>query len=204
MIRVDTDDLANSAVVLQAKMDTSCFYPFIQYYRDGELAMSYTVARQHIRLAEFGPVGYGKAGSFEGYCSGNGIAQLGQMLAKENFQMGKSVSYCEDITQLDEITAKKIAQCAEQGCPDALKVFAISGKMLGKGLSILIDLLNPQKIVIGSIFQRSGHLLRDAMEEVIRKECLTAARDICQIVPAQLEENIGDYAALAVASMACK
>lgn len=53
VIRVDTDDLANSAVVLQAKMDTSCFYPFIQYYRDGELAMSYTVARQHIRLAEF-------------------------------------------------------------------------------------------------------------------------------------------------------
>ena len=31
----------------------------------------------HIRLDRFGPVGFGKAGSFEGFCSGNGLAQLG-------------------------------------------------------------------------------------------------------------------------------
>ena len=30
----------------------------------------------HIRLAKTGPVGFGKAGSFEGFCSGGGIAQL--------------------------------------------------------------------------------------------------------------------------------
>lgn len=53
VIRIDTDNIANSRVVLQAKMHTSCFYPFIQYYKDGELAMSYTVARQYIRLARF-------------------------------------------------------------------------------------------------------------------------------------------------------
>lgn len=53
IVRIDTEDLANSQVVLQAKMDTSCFYPFVQYYKGGELAMSYTVARKHIRLAEF-------------------------------------------------------------------------------------------------------------------------------------------------------
>ena len=51
ILRIDTDNIANSKVVLQAKMHTSCFYPFVQYYRGGELAMSYTVARQHIRLA---------------------------------------------------------------------------------------------------------------------------------------------------------
>ncbi len=53
ILKIDTDNLANTRVVLQAKMDTSCFYPFIQYYADGELAMSYTVAREHIRLARF-------------------------------------------------------------------------------------------------------------------------------------------------------
>lgn len=53
ILKVDTEKLANSRVVLQAKMQTSCFYPFVQYYADGELAMSYTVARQHIRLARF-------------------------------------------------------------------------------------------------------------------------------------------------------
>ena len=53
VIKIDTDNIVNSEVVLQANMQSSCFYPFIQYYKDNELAMSYTVARKHIRLAEF-------------------------------------------------------------------------------------------------------------------------------------------------------
>lgn len=53
IIRIDTENIANSEVVLQANMKSSCFYPFVQYYRNGELAMSYTDDRKHIRLAEF-------------------------------------------------------------------------------------------------------------------------------------------------------
>lgn len=53
IIKIDTDDISKSRVVLQANMHGSCFYPFIQYLEDGGLAMSYTVARQHIRLARF-------------------------------------------------------------------------------------------------------------------------------------------------------
>lgn len=53
VVKIDTENIANSHIVLQAKMHTSCFYPFVQYYKDGELAMSYTVARKHIRLAKF-------------------------------------------------------------------------------------------------------------------------------------------------------
>ena len=53
IVEVDTQNLANSRVLLQAKMDTSCFYPFIQFMEDGGTAMSYTVARKHIRMARF-------------------------------------------------------------------------------------------------------------------------------------------------------
>ena len=53
ILRIDQNHLANSQVILQAKMRSSCFYPFIQYFEDRGLAMSYTVARQHIRLARF-------------------------------------------------------------------------------------------------------------------------------------------------------
>jgi len=53
VVKVDTEDLAKSEIILQAKMQTSCFYPFVQYYRDDELAMSYTDNRKHIRLSEF-------------------------------------------------------------------------------------------------------------------------------------------------------
>lgn len=53
VVKIDTENIAGSSIVLQAKMHTSCFYPFVQYCENGELAMSYTVARKHIRLAKF-------------------------------------------------------------------------------------------------------------------------------------------------------
>ena len=53
IVKVDTEDISRSSILLQAKMDTSCFYPFVQYYDEKKLAMSYTIARKHIRLAEF-------------------------------------------------------------------------------------------------------------------------------------------------------
>ncbi|MBO5224431.1 MAG: YgjV family protein [Clostridia bacterium] len=53
IVKVDVHNVSSSKIVLQAKMHTSCFYPFVNYFSDGELAMSYTVERKHIRLAKF-------------------------------------------------------------------------------------------------------------------------------------------------------
>ena len=155
----------------------------------------------HIRLGDFGPVGYGKKGSFEGFCSGNGIAALGRILATEKLQMGESVSYCNSKDDLDKITAKLIAEKAYEGNDDAKEVYRICGEKLGSGLSILIDILNPEVIVIGSVFQRAESLLREAMEKKIEEEALFYARKVCKVVPAALTENIGDVAALSVAAM---
>lgn len=155
----------------------------------------------HIRLSPFGPTGYGKSGSFEGFCSGGGIAQLGKTKATEALQCGKTVSYCTSYSELDSITAKSIAECASSGHEDAKEVYRICGTKLGEGLSILIDILNPEKIVIGSIFARAENLLAESMNEVLKKECLPASLGVCSVVPAKLGESIGDYAALAVAAM---
>lgn len=155
----------------------------------------------HIRLHDFGPVGYGKAGSFEGFCSGNGIAQIGKMYAQERLQMGKKVSFCSSFSELEKITAKSVAECAYNGKSDAIEIYEICGTMLGKGLSVLIDILNPEKIVLGSVFQRCENLIRPKMQEVLKKECLAYSFEACKVVPAELGDNIGDYAALAVAAM---
>ena len=72
---------------------------------------------------------------------------------------------------------------------------------LGAGLSIIIDILNPEAIIIGSIFQRCEELLRSRTEEVIKRETLAAARNVCKILPSKLKENLGDYAALSVAAL---
>ena len=53
IVHVNTEDIAKSEILLQAKMPSSCFYPFIQYDDKEQLYLSYTVARQHIRLARF-------------------------------------------------------------------------------------------------------------------------------------------------------
>ena len=78
-------------------------------------------------------------------------------------------------------------------------IYAESGRRLGYGLAILIDVLNLERIVIGSVFQRSENLLRPAMEAVLKEEALPLSLAQCEIVPAQLGDSIGDIAALSVA-----
>ena len=153
----------------------------------------------HLRLAPEGPVGYGKNGSFEGFCSGGGIAQLGLKMAKEAQKNGKTPSYYKDGDTLADITAAKIAKAATEGDETAIAVYSESGRYLGRGLSIIIDILNPQRIVIGSIFARSGDLLWKYAKEEIEKEALGISFSCCEVVPAKLGENIGDFAAIATA-----
>ena len=153
----------------------------------------------HIRLERFGPVGYGKAGSFEGFCSGGGIAKLGYSMALEALQSGKQPAYFKKGMNEGDITAKAIAEAANAGDETAINVYKVCGEHLGAGLSVLIDILNPEKIVIGSVFARSEQLLRKYTEEVIAKEALPQAAGCCEILPAELGEKIGDYAAIATA-----
>ncbi len=153
----------------------------------------------HMRMAPSGPVGFGKAGSFEGFCSGGGIRQLGIQKAKELFAAGKSASFCPSPDRIETINAKSIAEQADMGQCDAMEVYETCGRMLGRGLAVLVDVLNPEAIVMGSIFARSSHLLQASMEEELKKECLPESLTACRILPAALGEQIGDYGALTVA-----
>ncbi|HHU26132.1 MAG TPA: ROK family protein [Bacteroidales bacterium] len=153
----------------------------------------------HVRLSEFGPVGYGKQGSFEGFASGGGIAQLAKAMLTEQHQQGKNVAWCayEDI---DQITAQIVAEQAHKNDPLAKKIIETSATYLGRGLSLLIDILNPECIVIGSIYARNTALFFPIVEKVLQEEALSNALAVCQIKPALLGESIGDYAAISIAS----
>ena len=153
----------------------------------------------HIRLAEFGPVGYGKAGSFEGFCSGGGIARLGKEIVQEAWNQDVFIPWCPNEVALDILNTKMIADAAKAGDSHAVGIFQEAGRKLGYGLSILMDILNPECIVIGSVFARAENLLRDEMEYVIQREALQETASVCRVVPASLGDQIGDYAAVAVA-----
>ena len=156
----------------------------------------------HIRLSDDGPIGFGKNGSFEGYCSGGGIKQLGREKAKQLLSSGRKCSFCKDIDSLDSISAKDIAISAKNGNEDAIDIYKTSGHYLGKALAVLIDILNPERIVIGSIYERSGELLEEEMYKVLKQECIKESLDNCKIVKAKLNENVGDYAAVCAAILA--
>lgn len=157
----------------------------------------------HLRLAEMGPVGFGKAGSFEGFCSGGGIAQLAQMKVRQKLQMGEKVSFCNSLNDLPNLTAKVVAEAAYKGDDVAIDIYKTCSQYLGKGLSLLIDILNPEVIILGSIYGRAKSLIELYMREVIEKEAINYSYKHCIIIPAGLLENIGDIAALTLAIESC-
>ena len=124
----------------------------------------------HLRLADMGPVGFGKAGSFEGFCSGGGIAQLAQVKVRERLQIGESVLFCSGLNELDKLTAKLVAEAAYKGDELALDIYDTCAEYLGSGLSLLIDILNPEVIIMGSIYGRAKSLLDKRMLQVISRE----------------------------------
>lgn len=149
----------------------------------------------HWRLSDYGPSGYGKLGSFEGFCSGGGMAQLAQAVALRYIQNGNPPSY-------QNYDVKTVAQAARNGDPAALEVFEITGHRLGQGLALVCDLLDVERIVLASIYARCEDLLAAPMHEVMNREILPSRT---RILPAALGEQIGDYAALTIAAMeACK
>lgn len=149
----------------------------------------------HVRIENYGPVGYGKSGSFEGFCSGGGIAQLAQSRLLELKQGGKH----HPLEKESPLTAKAVFDYAKQGDPLCLEICTVVGQVFGRGLSILIDILNPQAIIAGSIFSRNFDLLYPILRETLSKEALPVARKRCKILPSALGESIGDMSALAVA-----
>ncbi|WP_312642175.1 ROK family protein [Hydrogenoanaerobacterium sp.] len=152
----------------------------------------------HVRLTQAGPVGYGKAGSFEGLCSGGGIAQLAKMRILEKLQAGEKPELCPSMAALDDITTKDVAIAANAGDEFAKSILAESARYLGMGLSILIDILNPEVIVLGSVYQRNAAMMYPYVQEVVEREALPLSHQVCRILPAELGDRVGDCAALAL------
>jgi glucokinase len=153
----------------------------------------------HIRLAKTGPVGFGKAGSFEGFCSGGGIAQLAKSIVSERLINKQVVGFCPSPDLVNGISTKMVASAALEGDPVAKEIIRISAEYLGQALSTLIDILNPECIVIGSIYSRNEMLFKPIVEKILQQEAIPASLEVCKIKPAELGDSIGDFAALCVA-----
>lgn len=150
----------------------------------------------HVRLTVDGPVGYHKAGSAEGWVSGGGLAQWATTELKSARKSGeRSILFDLD----HQITARDVGLAAEKGDTLARSIVTQCGEKLGMALAILVDILNPERIVIGGLAMRLGERLLEPARRTLTAEALQPSVSVCQVVPAALGERIGDVASLCIA-----
>ncbi len=153
----------------------------------------------HVRLTPAGPVGYNKAGSVEGWASGGGMARAASDRVSAAMKKGEVTSLVAQLATNRILTAKDVADAARQGDGLAREIVCSTGTRLGEALAILVDLLNPELIVIGGIAMRMGESLLEPARAAMKRESLPASAQACRVVPAALGECIGDIAAVCVA-----
>lgn len=150
----------------------------------------------HVRLTHDGPTGYNKQGSVEGWASGGGMARHGAEVVRQAIAEGELTSLGRSVTTL---TARDVGLALADGDNVAHRIAQATGQRLGEALAVLVDVLNPERIVIGGLALRFGEHLLGPAREVLAREALPASNAVCSVVPAQLGEQIGDVAAICVA-----
>lgn len=137
------------------------------------------------RMAYRGPRAYGKTGSWEAFASGSGLPRLARFLHPER-------------EWPPDLTAEAIVRLARSGDQQASRVVETAALWLGRGIAYLVDLLDPEIVVLGSIAVRAGDLFLPTAIRTVRRE--TGARTHgCRIVAAETGESLGDLAALSAA-----
>jgi glucokinase len=139
----------------------------------------------HFRLAQCGPSGYGKAGSWEGFASGTGLVQLASFRFPERWTAD---------TPIESLMNAMLA-----GDPDALAVAAEAGTWMGRGMALLIDAFNPEIIAVGSLAMVLGERLMGPARRAIADEALPQAAAACELLPSALGKSVGDVSALMAA-----
>ncbi len=142
----------------------------------------------HIKMSlNDGPLcGCGDYGCFEAYASGPSIVTM----AKEYISGGKSAKYKEMATD-GIITPYVVAQAALQGDSVSIQIFKQIGTIIGVGLSSVVNLLNPEKIIIGGGVADAGDILLEPIRKTILERAMPIQAGAVQIVPAQLANAAG-------------
>lgn len=135
----------------------------------------------------------GNYGCLEAYASGPAIAAR----AVEGIESGASSLLPELAGDLQHITAETVFEGVVQGDPYATEVVIDTAKFLGVGLANLINILNPEILVISGGVTRAGEHLFEPLRKEIRRRAFRVAEQACRIVPSDLEGTAGVVGAVA-------
>ena len=137
----------------------------------------------------------GNYGCLEAYASGPAIAAR----ATEGTQAGADTSLPRYVdNDLSKITAQVVYQAAHDGDEFALEVVRDTAKFLGAGVASLINIFNPQVVVICGGVTLAGDKLFVPLRGEVKRRAFKPAVDVCRILPGELPGTAGVYGAAAV------
>ncbi|MCS6775875.1 MAG: ROK family protein [Chloroherpetonaceae bacterium] len=150
----------------------------------------------HQTILMNGPVcGCGKRGCLEALASGPAIARL----ARDSMMYGrhKRVLALAGGRPAD-ITAAHVVQAAREGDPFACQILEEAGTYMGIGIANVIQILNPERVILGTIAVHAGDLILDPIRAAVAEYAWERSRQVCAIVPAALGDRAQDLAGVAL------
>jgi glucokinase len=142
-----------------------------------------------------GPLcGCGKRGCLEALASGPAIARL----ARERLQYGRGSRLVAAAGKPGDITARHVVDLAHEGDAFCIGVLEEAGTYMGIGLANLIQIINPERIVLGTIAVHAGELVMGPIRKAIAEYAWERSRSVCEVVPAELGDRAQDLAAISL------
>ncbi|ARS42420.1 sugar kinase [Sphingobacteriaceae bacterium GW460-11-11-14-LB5] len=141
----------------------------------------------HMPFVENGALCYcGKHGCLETIASGNALSEM----AKEGILSGKN-SMLNKLSneELERIEPALIIKAANKGDQYAIQLLSNVGTHMGKGIAVLIQLFNPELIILSGKIAGAKQYITLPMQQAINTYCMTQIREKTTIVSSELGEN---------------
>lgn len=134
----------------------------------------------------------GGIGCMEAYIGGWAIARHGEMAVHS-----ERSTLIREIAGDERISAEVVAEAAKRGDAAAIDIFARGGRALAVGIGSLVNVFNPELIVIGGGLARAGELIFEPFRSSLAHYTMLPIYQHVAIVPSALETNTGVYGAAA-------
>jgi glucokinase len=158
----------------------------------------------HMRVVlQGGPLcGCGKYGCLEAFCSGPAIARRTRQAVQDALAIPATASSAAALLELagdvNAINAKHLFDAAKGENALALQVVDETAHYMGIGLANIIQVLNPEVIVLGTIATEQGDFFLERVRQVVRRETWPQMCAAVEIQPSPLGSQVGDYGAISV------
>jgi glucokinase len=138
-------------------------------------------------------------GCLESVCSGTALGREARRLAGERPQsaLGRALAAGR------EISGPLVTDLAHDGDEAAIEALAVIGRWLGVGIANLVNMLNPDVVVIGGGVIAAGELLLGPARAVVAERALSPSKEHVRIVPARFGAESGMLGAAALAFDGC-